>query len=97
MEGYGFLSFAKSTRKNIGKSISKNLSDKYSKKLIYHAEQYATALETASKRANQNKAKATGYLIVNKIANKATKVSRTSPQNTLETVPSETSYKGLIN
>ena len=30
VKGYGFLSFAKTMGKNIGKKTSKNLSDKYS-------------------------------------------------------------------
>ena len=46
-------------------------------------------IETASKRAIQNTTEATGDLIINTIADKITKVSRTSSQNTLETVPSE--------
>ena len=50
-------------------NISKNVSSKYSQKLLCHAKQSATdALETASKRAIQKAAEATGDLIANKIA-----------------------------
>ena len=40
-------------------------------------------------KSNSKTAKATGDLIGNKIADKITKVSRGSPQNTSETVESE--------
>ena len=62
VKGYGFLSFARNTVKN----MSKNLSSKYSQKLVNHAKQSATdAFKTASKRATQKRAtqkraKATG-------------------------------------
>ena len=50
IKGYGFLSFAKYMRKNIGKNISKYLSGKYSQKLFHPAKQSATdAFKTASK------------------------------------------------
>ena len=61
-----FLSCAKNICKNIGKNISKNLSAKYSKTPLAHAKKSPTdALKTASKRAIQKKAKATGDLIGN--------------------------------
>ena len=41
-------------------------------------------------KSNSKTAEATGDLIGNKIADKITKVSRGSPQNTSETVESET-------
>ena len=70
--------------------MSKNLSDKYSQKRLDHTKQSATdALLTLSKRANKKKAETTGDLIRNKIADEITKVSRTSPQNSLETVKNE--------
>ena len=63
------------------------LSGKYSQKLLYHAKQSATiAVKTSSKRDIQKAAEATGDLIRNKIANKITKVSKTSQKNYLETV-----------
>ena len=52
-------------------------------------------LKTASKRAIQKTAGATGDLIGNKIADKITKVSRTAPQNGSETVGSETKNTGF--
>ena len=73
---------------------SKNVSSKYSQKLLDHAKRSATdALKTASKRAIQKTAEAAGDLIGNKIADKSTRVSKTSPQNNSETnageIPSE--------
>ena len=83
VKGYGFLSFAK--------TMGKNLSGKYSQKLLNHAKQSTTdALKALSKRAVQKTAEGTGDLIGNKIADKITKVLRTSSQNTSERVPSET-------
>ena len=50
--------------RNIGKGISKNLSSKYSQKLLDHVKQSNTgAIKTASKRAIQKTAEATGDLI----------------------------------
>ena len=73
--------------KNIGKNISKNLSGKYSEKLLDHGKKSATdALKTSSKRVIQKIAEATGDLILSKIANKITKVSKNSQQNNSETV-----------
>ena len=37
VKGYGFLSFAKSVGRNVGKDISENLVSKYSQKLLDHA------------------------------------------------------------
>ena len=73
---------------------SKNVSSKYSQKLLDHAKRSATdTLKTASKRAIQKTAEAAGDLIGNKIADKSTRVSKTSPQNNSETnageIPSE--------
>ena len=63
---------------------------KYSLKLLDHAEQPpADALKTTSKRIIQKIAEATGDLIGNKIADGITKVSRSSPQNNLETITNE--------
>ena len=81
---------------NIGKNVSENLSSKFSQKLLNHAKKSAAdALKTVSKKAIQKKAKATGDMIENKIADKITEVSRCSPQNTLETVESETKNTGF--
>ena len=87
VKGYWFLSFAKNVAKNIDKNISKNISSQYSKKRLDHAKQSATdALKTASKRAIQ---KTTGGLIGNKIADKITKISKTSQHNNAERVTNE--------
>ena len=66
------------------------MSCKYSQKVLDHAKQSATdTLKTTSKKAIHNTAEATGDLISNKIPDKISKVSRTSPQNSSETVKSE--------
>ena len=58
VKGYGFMSFARS------------MSNKYGKKLVDTAKKSATdAIKTASKRAIQKTAEATGDLIGNKITN----------------------------
>ena len=80
------MSFAKNMGRNTGKNISKNLSSKYSQKLPDHAKQSAIdALNTTSNRAIQKTAKATVDLIGNEIADKITRVSKTSPENYSET------------
>ena len=89
VKGYGFLSFVNNRNKNIGKDVSKNFSSKYSQKFLNHAKEFAT------KRLIQKKEEATGDLIGNKIADKITKVSRTSPQYTPETVKSQTEKIGF--
>ena len=63
---YGFLSFTK----NMGKSLS----NKYGQKLLDSAKKSTTdAIKTASKRAIQKTAEATGDLTGNKIADKKNK------------------------
>ena len=67
VKGYGFMSFVKS------------MSNKYRKKLVDKAKKSATdAIKTDSKRAIQKTAEATGDLVVNKIADKITSVSKKS-------------------
>ena len=79
---FGVLSFAKNVGKNIGKNISKILGGKYSLKLLDHAKQYTTDLfKTSSERVIQKTTEVTGDLIGNKIADKTTKVSKTSQEN----------------
>ena len=71
VKGYGFLSFAK----NMGKSLS----NKYGQKLLDSAKKSTTdAIKTASKRAVQKTADATGVLIGKKIVDKITSVSKKS-------------------
>ena len=65
VKGYGFLSFAR------------NIDNKYSQKLIDIAKKSTTdVIKTASKRAIQKTAEATGDLIGNKIADKITSISK---------------------
>ena len=65
---YGFLSFAE--------NMGKNLTNKYGQKLLDSTKKpTADAIKTASKRAIQKTAEATGDLIDNKIADKITSVS----------------------
>ena len=69
VKGYGFLSFAK--------NIDKNLSNKYGQKLFDSTKKSTTdAIKTASIKAMQKTAKATGDLIGNKIADKITSISK---------------------
>ena len=76
--------------KNIAKNIIKRLSGNYDKKLLDHASKSARdALQASSKRLIQETAKAIGYLIGNKIADKIIKVSIASPQNNSETITNE--------
>ena len=73
LKRYEFLSFAK----NMGKSLS----NKYDQKLLDSAKKYTTdAIKTASKRAIEKTAEATGDLIGNKTADKITSVSK-KPSN----------------
>ena len=96
IKGYGFLSLAKKMSKNFGNDIRKNLSTKYSQKLLDHAEKSATdAIKTASKRAIPKTVEVTGDIIGNKIADKTTKASKSLPQNSSETVETETENIGF--
>ena len=62
---------------SIPKNTGKSLSNKYSQKLLDSAKKSTTdAIKTASKRAIQKIAEATGDLIGNKIADKTTTVSK---------------------
>ena len=71
--------------KNIGKNITKNVSGKYGQNFD-HAEKSATdSIKTVSKGVIQNTEEATGDLGGNKIADKITRVSKTSPKNNSET------------
>ena len=98
VKGYGFFSFAKSMNKNIGKNISKNVSGKYGQKLLDRLKQSATdSIKTASKRAIQKTAEAASDLSGNKIADKITRVSRTSPKNNSETNEEEILRKRYIS
>ena len=72
IKGYWFLSFAK--------NMDKNLSNKYGQKLIDSAKKSTTdAIKTASKRAIQKTAEATGDFNGNKIVDKITSFSKKFP------------------
>ena len=74
VKGYGFLSFAK----NMGESLS----SKYGQKRLDGDKKSTTdVIKTASKRAIQKTAEATGDLIGNKIADKITSISKKSSNN----------------
>ena len=64
--------------------MGKSSSNKYGQKLLDSAKKYTTdAIKTASKRAIQKTAEATGDLIGNKIADKITSVSKKKPSKEL--------------
>ena len=80
VKDYGFLYFAKNIGKYLGKYISKTLSGKYSQKCLNHAKKSATyAIKTVSKNTIQKTTEARGDLVSNKIVDKITKVSKSSP------------------
>ena len=57
--------------------MGKNLSNKYGQKILYSAKKSTTdVIKTASKRAIQKTAEATGDLIGNQIADKITSISK---------------------
>ena len=78
VKGYGFLSFARNIGTHAAK-VAKNMSNKYSQKLVDTAKKSETnVIKTASKRAIQKTAEATGDLVGNKIADKITSASKKS-------------------
>ena len=82
VKSYGFFTFARNMGQDIGKNINKKLSSNSSQKLLDHAKESATdALKTDSRRAIQKTTEPTGNLIGNKVVDRITKVSKTSPQN----------------
>ena len=85
VKGCGFLSFSKNTGRHANK-FAKSLSNKHRQKLIDSAKKSTTdAIKTASKRAIQKTAEATGDLIGNKIADKITSVSKKNKDANNET------------
>ena len=83
-KGYGFLSFARNIGTHAAK-VAKNTSNKYIQKLIDTAKKSATdAIKTASKRAIQITAEATGDLIGNKIADNITSASKKSQNKEIQ-------------
>ena len=72
-------------------SLAKNMSNKYNQKLLDNAKKSTTVtIKTASKKAIQKTAEATGDLIGNKIAYKITNLSNKSSQNASKTDKNET-------
>ena len=81
---YGFLSFVKNMGKNVGKNTTKNFSGKYSHRFLNHAKQSAIYSVTLfQKEQFQKSSEATDDLIGNKIPDKFTQVSQTSPESSL--------------
>ena len=69
----------------------------YSQRLLDNGKQSATdALKPPSKRAIQETAEATSNFTGNKIADRITKVSKTSPRNNSETNEEETLRKIFV-
>ena len=67
---------------SFAKNMGKTLSNQYGQKPLDSAKKFTTdAIKTASKRAIQKTAEATGRLIGNKIADKITSVSKKSNNN----------------
>ena len=90
VKGSGFLSFAK----NMGKSSS----NKYGQKLLDSAKKSTTdAIKTASKRAIQKTAEATGDLIGNKIDDNIPSVSKKLSNNNNKDVELTTYKKRYIS
>ena len=84
VKGYGFLSFARNIGTHAAK-VAKNTSNKYNQKLIDTAKKSATdAIKTASKKAIQITAEATGDLIGNKIADNITSASKKSQNKEIQ-------------
>ena len=78
--------------------MGKSLSNKYGQKLLDCAKKStADAIKTASKRAIQKTAEATGDLIGNKIADKITSVSKKPNNNNNEDVELTTHKKRYIS
>ena len=76
VKGYDFLSFTRNIGTHATK-VAKNMSNRYGQKLADTAKKSATdVIKTASKRAIQKRAEATGDLVVNKIADKITSASK---------------------
>ena len=87
VKGYELLCSTKTMSKIIGKNTSKKLIGKYSQKFPGHAEKSATdILKTISEKVIQKTAEATGDLSGNKIAKEITKISKSSSQNSSETI-----------
>ena len=86
VKGYGFLSFAK--------NVGKNLSNKYGQKLLDSGKESTTdSIKTASKRAIQKAAGATGWLVAKLLIK--LQAFWESPQRTLKKLKSDNSNDEL--
>ena len=86
-----FFVVVKNMSKNIGKNISENLSAEHIHILIDHLNNLLQMnLKLVQQEQFKKPAKLTDDLIDNEIADKITKVLKTSRQNTSETVANET-------
>ena len=88
VKGYGFMSFARS------------MSNKYGKKLVDTAKTSATyVIKTASKRAIQKTAEASGDMVGNNIADKITSFSKKSTKKlpTIDEAEELTTQKRYIS
>ena len=73
----------------MGKKVGRKISKNYSQIIVKNFLSATGAIKTASKREIQNTSEVTGDLIGNKISDKVTNVSKTSPQNNSETAINE--------
>ena len=90
VKGYGFLSFVK--------NVGKDLSNKYGQKLLDSTKKSTTdAIKTASKRAIQKTAEATGDLIGNKTSALKTSVKALQNNETEEDIERATPKKRYIS
>ena len=82
----------------MGKSIGKKYKEKikYSQKIIEPAKQSATdSFKTNAKKGNSKNSRGNWWFIDTKVAEKITNVPRSLPQNSIETVKSETENIGF--
>ena len=101
VKGYVVLSFARSIGTHATK-VAKNMSNKYSQKLVDPAKKSTRdAIKTASKRAIQKTAEATGDLVGNNIADKITSTSKKSCneeiQSIIKTNPNNSIFEEVNN
>ena len=89
VKGYDFLPFSRNIGAHAAK-VAKNMSNKYSQNLLDSAKKSAAdPIKTASKRAIQKTAEATGDLIDNKIADKIPSASKKSQIEVINEIPKE--------
>ena len=98
VKGYELLPFARNMSKSIGKNKSKKLSSKYIQNFLIMLNNLPQPhVKLLQKELILKKAEATCDLIENKIANRITKVSETSPKNNSEPNEEETLRERFIS